>query len=405
MTYRSIRTIAIILTLGAAVLLGGCPPEKIKIGAVLPLTGEAGAYGEAVRKGMELAFDEIAESGEYDVQLSFVVVDTESSPEKAKEMLEEQYDSGALASIGGVTSGEAKEMISVVDRYDRILLSPSASSPDLTGISRNFYRIFPSDHTSANKMAQSAAQALGVTSIVIIAEEQPYAKDIQEVFRSAFESYEGQVLEVIEFPQGTTDLEALVSRAVSLEPDAVYLAGYVDGLAAMIQALHDLDFKGRILTTSAFATPSAIAKIGETAAGVFLTQTVFEVDSDHAHIKKFVSAFREKHGEDPDIYAAHGYDAMKVMAAALDGRPALPGEVKKGLRDTIKEFPGVTGSIQFDDKGDVRKFPRLYVIDKELFLVDYNDRVRKKQEEIREKREAIQRQLEELQKKAEGMGS
>lgn len=403
---RSIRTtLMTILLCGAAVVLTGCPPETVKIGAVLPLSGEAAAYGQAVEKGMKIALDEIKAEG---ASLELVVVDTESKPEQANALLKEQFGSGVLAAIGGVTSGEAMQMIEVVDRYDRILLSPTASGPDLTGISRNFYRIFPSDHTAAAKMAQAASQGLKVEKIVIIAEEQPYAKGIQSVFRPAFEGLGGQVLETIEFPPNTTDMAALVTRAISLEPEAVYLAGYADGISALITELKKQGFEGKLLTTSAFATSTAIAQVGDDATGVFLTQTVFETDSDHAHIKTFVNSYREKYGQEPDIYAAHGYDAMKVMAAAIEGRPVLPNEVKKGLRDAIKDFPGVTGSIQFDDKGDVRKFPRLYVIDKidnDILMVDYNDRVLRKQEEIKKRSEALKRQLEEIQKKAAGMGN
>ena len=403
---RSFRTtLMTALLCGLAVFLTGCPPEAVKIAAVLPLSGEAAAYGQAVEKGMKLALDEIKAEGS---TLELAVVDTESKPENANSMLKEQYSSGALAAIGGVTSGEAMQMIEVVDRYDRILLSPTASGPDLTGISRNFYRIFPSDHTAASKMAQAAAQALKIDKMVIIAEEQPYAKGIQSVIGPAFEGYGGEVLETIEFPPNTTDMAALVSRAISLEPAGVYLAGYADGISAMITELKKQGYAGKILTTSAFATSTAIAQVGEDAAGVFLTQTVFETDSDHAHIKTFVNGYREKYGEEPDIYAAHGYDAMKVMASAIEGRPVLPNEVKKGLRDSIKDFPGVTGSIQFDELGDVRKFPRLYVIDKidnDILMVDYNDRVQRKQEEIKRKREALKRQLEDLQKKAETMSN
>ncbi|MEM1180843.1 MAG: ABC transporter substrate-binding protein [Acidobacteriota bacterium] len=401
---RSISVIAACFLGIASLALTACPPETVQIGAVLPLTGSASVYGEAARKGFELAFEEIQAEGTFETPLALDVVDSASDAAKAAELLEQQFKDGAMVALGGVTTAEAKEMIGVVDRYDRILISPSASSPDLTGISRNFYRVCPSDHTAASKMAQSAAQALEIQTIVIIAEDQPYATDVQGVFSPAFEGYGGEVLETIEFPPGTSDLAALVSRAVSLNPDGVYLAGYSDGIAAMISELRSLDYTGKILTTSAFATPSAIAKVGDAAKGVFLTQTVFDTDSDHAHIKKFVEAYKAKYNETPDIYSAQAYDAMMVLITAVEGRPVLPGEVKKGLRDAIKDFPGVTGSIQFDEKGDVRKFPRLYVISSDGLLADYNERVRAKQDEIREKREALKRQLEELQKKAKTVG-
>ncbi|MDA8017119.1 MAG: branched-chain amino acid ABC transporter substrate-binding protein [Thermoanaerobaculia bacterium] len=387
-----------------AIFLLGCPPDTVKVAAVLPLTGEAAGYGEAVRRGIELANEEIQSQTDRQTPLVISFVDTGSDPEKASEQLTEQFGQGNIIAIGGVTSGEAKQMIEVIDRYDKPLLSPSASSPELTGISRNFYRIFPSDHTAANKMAQSAFQDLEIETIVIIAEEQPYAQGVHSVFKPAFEAEGGEVLELVAFPPGTSDLEALVEHAVSFKPDAVYLAGYADGIGSMIQELRRKRFRGKILTTSAFATSQAIAKVGEAASGVYLTQTVFEPDSEYAHVQKFVNAYQSKFGETPDIYAAHGYDALLVVAAAAEGRAPLPDELKKGLRDEVKEFPGVTGSIQFDEKGDVRKYPRLYKIGNDLVLIDYNEQVRRQQEEIRKRREALQKQLEELQRKARSGG-
>jgi branched-chain amino acid transport system substrate-binding protein len=383
-------------------VLAGCPQKVIKVGVVLPLSGENSSYGEAVRKGVELAYADIQSDPEADVQLQLSVVDTESDPQKAMELLEQQYNDGALIAVGGVTSVEAKEMVTAADEAERVLLSPSASSPGLTGISRNFYRVWPSDFAAATKMAQFASQDLKITRVVVISEVQSYAKGIQAVFGPAFKEYGGEVAEVIEVPPGTSDLSGLMDRVMTLKPDAVYLAGFEQGIGSMIQELRRLDYQGRILTTSAFALPASIARVGKAAAGVFLTQSVFDLDSEHAHVQKFVKAYKEKYNETPDIYAAHGYDAMRVVAAALAGRPALPGEVIKGLRD-IKDFPGVTGSIQFDEKGDVQKFPRLYIIGEDGLLYDYNERVRKQQDEIRRKRAELMKKLEKIQKQAKNL--
>ncbi len=383
-------------------LLTGCPKKATRVGVVLPLSGESSSYGEAIRKGIELAYSEIQADPEAGVSLELAIVDTESDPQKAAQLLDQQYSQGALVAVGGATSVEAKEMVTAADEADRVLLSPSASSPELTGISRNFYRIFPSDFAAATKMAQFASQDLEAKKVVVVTEAQSYAKGIHGVFQPAFEGYGGEVAEVIEVPPGTSDLGGLMDRVMTLKPDAVYLAGFEQGIGSMIQELRRLSYKGKILTTSAFALPSAIARVGQDAEGVILTQSVFELDSEHAHVKKFVEGYEAKYGEKPDIYAAHGYDAMKIVGAALKDRPALAGEVVKGLRD-VKDFPGVTGSINFDEKGDVQKFPRLYVIGKDLTLYDLNQRVRKQQDELRKRREALMKKLEKIQKQAAEM--
>lgn len=388
------RTPAAIFVLALASLFYGCPDTTVKIGVVLPLTGVDQVYGEAIKKGVELAYDEIRNDTSRKSPIQIEIVDSQSDPEVAQRLVREQFSSGAAAIIGGVTSEEAKAVMEEVDRVDRVLLSPSASSPELTDISRNFYRIWPSDFSAANRMADFARRTLSLETVVIVV-ERTYGQGIQSVFEEAFENDGGEVLEVIEVPPGTTDLSGIVEFILTLKPDAVYLAAFAPATSEMILELREQEFEGRILTTSAFTT-SAIADVGDAAADVVLTQIFFELDSEHAHVKKFVQGFERKFGEQPDLYAAHGYDALKVLAAATEGRPNLPGEVQKGLRDSIVEFPGVTGSIQFDEKGDVAKFPRVYIIDEDLALYDYNERIQRQKEELRRRREELRKRLEQL---------
>ena len=396
MERRMTRMLAAGLVGGAALFLLACPPQVVNIAAVLPLTGEHSAYGQSIKRGIELAYADIKADANFGKPAlgELVMLDTASDPKKAAELLKEAYSKGALAAIGGVTSGEAKEMVPVADSYESLLLSPSASSPELTGISRNFFRIWPSDQTEAAKMAQSAITDLGVKTIVVVAEEQQYARGAQLAFRPAYEAQGGKILEVLEYPPNTSDMSGLASRVVLLQPEAVYLVDYADGVASMIQELRKQKFSGKILTTAAFSTPSAIARIGKDAAGVMLTQTSFDPGSDHVHIRKFVDAYKAKYGELPDIYAAHGYDAMMVLSVAMKGREPFSTEIRKGMKsDATKEYPGVTGLIEFDERGDVKKFPRLYMISSDLMPIDYNDEVRAKQREIEQRMRELQEKL------------
>ena len=141
-----------------AILTTGCGKDTYKIGVVLPLTGDDSVYGQAVRDGIELAHDELLANAEEGSSFELMIEDSASDPEKAKNLIDKLYGDGALLVLGGVTSAEAKEMISVAEKYDRVLVSPSASSPELTGISRNLYRIWPSDFAAANKQGRFALQ-------------------------------------------------------------------------------------------------------------------------------------------------------------------------------------------------------------------------------------------------------
>lgn len=388
------RTLAAFAIIAMGLLLYGCPDKTARIGVVLPLSGSDQIYGESVKRGVEVAYAEIQADTSRATPIEIEIVDSESDVEIAKKRVDEQYGAGAIAVIGGVTSDEVKSVIEVVDRYDRVILSPSASNPELTDISTNFYRICPSDFSAATRMADFAYRTLNLKSAVIVV-ERTYGMGIQSVFEESFQNFGGEVLDVIEVPAGS-DYGGIAERIVTVKPEAVYLAAFAPTTGAMIKELRKQDFQGRILTTSAF-TPSAIEEVGLDAKDVVLTRIYFELDSDHAHVKKFVQGYEEVYeGEKPDLYAAYGYDAMRVLAAAIEGRPALAQEMHKGLRDSVKDFPGVTGSILFDEKGDVKKFPRVYLIGEDLALDDYTERIERRQEEIRRRKEELQKRLEQL---------
>ncbi|MDX1501861.1 MAG: penicillin-binding protein activator [Thermoanaerobaculia bacterium] len=392
------RSLAI-CSLVAATSFGCGPGEEIEFAAVLPLTGQYEVYGIEIRKGLELALEELQNDTSYPYQLTLDILDSEGDPGQAAELAAQAYSAGAMAIIGGVTTDEALAMVPVADRNDRILVSPSASSPELTGISKNFYRVFPNDQREGTTMGNFAAVKLEIENVVILAKEDAYARGIQEVFKTEFERNGGQVPDVIQYPPGAADFSGLIDRVLTLDPAAVYVAAYAQDVGAMISELRRRGYVGTILTTSAFASPAVIEQVGEPAEGVFLTQAVFEADSDDEHIAAFVSAFRSKFSLSPDLYAAHGYDALKVLAKALEEleRP-IASDMWKGMRK-IKDFPGVTGTIQFDERGDAQKFPRVYVIESGS-LVDYEREVEERRKELLDRL----RRLEERKKRAAGGG-
>jgi branched-chain amino acid transport system substrate-binding protein len=76
----------------------------------------------------------------------------------------------------------------------------------------------------------------------------------------------------------------------------------------------------------------------------------------------FVSAYRVKYGQDPDILAGYGYDVVNIAAKAIDQAAknggVTPDNIKTALY-AIKDYPGVTGKTSFDSNGDVLKELRM----------------------------------------------
>ena len=372
------RVLQLVLLL---VVFGACAKdEAVRFSAVLPLSGQHEIYGKAVRKGVELGYEHLQADRSFPYTLELNIVDTGGDPATAKELLEQEIDAGALAVVGGVMSIEAIQMVEVADRFDRVLISPSASTPQLTGISKNFYRVFPSDSREGTTMGNFASQKLKLENVVILAKIDTYAKGIVEVFQAEFERNEGEILDTIEYPPGAADFTGLIERVTALDPSGVYVAAYAEDIGRIISELRQQGYEGVILTTAAFAAPTAIEQIGEAAEGVFLTQAGFDVGGEDPKIAAFVEAFRGKYSLTPDLFAAHGYDAMMVLAQALREGGPMPTDFWQNVRG-LRDFTGVTGTIQFDERGDVQKFPRVYVVENGN-LIDYEKEVEKRRREL-----------------------
>lgn len=407
-----VRNSRVWIALLLLLLTGACAEERVTpIGAVLPLSGSWSLYGEPIRKGIELAHEQVMqeyEEGEFPHEITLTVVDSESQPSRAVEGFQQLVEqNGVHAVIGGVTSAEALAMIDVAEEQERVLLSPSASSPDLTEkATRYFYRIYPSDFREGTQLASWTALNIDLESVVVLSVNTPFARGISRVFETEFERYDGEVIEELVYPEGETDLGSYVDRVMELEPEAVYIADFAPTVKDFIVALRDAGYEGRILTTSAFAAPDVIEEAGEVAEGVVLAQTVFDPDSEEPKVQAFVEAYREKYGETPGLFAAHGYDAMKIMAQASLVEIGIPSEFWKGLRN-LGDYQGVTGTITFDQKGDVGKFPRVYIV-KDGKLLDYDAVLEQRKRELQEKRQQLFQRLERLrrqqQEALEGQG-
>lgn len=383
---RSSLTVAALAALAAgATSCGGRGP--VQVGAVLPLSGQFAIYGEPIRQGLELAYEQLQADEDLDLEIALEIEDSASDPQQAAAAARRLYSQGAVAVIGGVTTDEALAMIESADREEKVLLSPSASSPRLTGISRNFFRIFPSDLSEGTRMGNFAAQTLGIDSTVIVAAESPYARGIQDIFKSEFERYGGEVPAVIEYPPDNQDFAAIVAQVLEHRTVGVYVADYAQNTARIVQALRDARYGGKILVTSAFAAPEVLSEVGPAAEGVLLTQTAMPPDAPA--VASFVEAFTAKHGHPPGIWAAHGYDALMVLVQAMQEGGTRPNDLWKGMR-SIRNFQGASGVIQFDERGDVSKFPRTYVV-KDGELVDYEQAVGAERQEILRRIEELNR--------------
>ncbi|HXV76068.1 MAG TPA: ABC transporter substrate-binding protein, partial [Candidatus Polarisedimenticolaceae bacterium] len=351
----------VILALATGLAATACSSD-VKIGAVISESGAVEAYGKRVRKGMELAAEEINAGGGLASggQLLLVFRDDATNPERGKQVTQELIDQEGIDLIVGAVSSRVTLAIAPICEKERVLLiSPSSSSPDISQAGEYIYRNYPSDIREGTSMAKFAKD-LALEQVAIVAMDDEFGRGLREVFTQQYEGRSRQVIGSFEFDGGAAEFDAIVTQVTALAPDGIYLVGYENEVSQLLTELRAAEVAAVIMTSSA-VTPNLVQLAGAATDNVVFPQTTFDLDSDAPSVAAFVTAYRQKYDEDPDPYAAHGYDAVKVLAEAINSvEGSHPDDVRIGLNG-IQDYDGAAGKTTFDKNGDVVRHPRIMI--------------------------------------------
>jgi branched-chain amino acid transport system substrate-binding protein len=300
------------------------------------------------RQGAELAVDGINRRGGIRAhRLSLVHVDDEGTGAKAAAVAQELVDTDSiLAVVGHANSSAAVAAARVYDGH-LAAVSPSASSPELTGLSPWLFRVIASDSANGIELARFAAK-LGHKRAAILYENNSYGRGLADSFRRAFS---GEVTALDPVAVDGKEVEPYLAYLKLHEPGLVFVAGS-DGSG--LEILREARRQG---ITSAFLGADGWGGItSDTAAaeGAYIGAP-FSSDDPRPEVRDFVRAFRAKFGREPNSFAALAYDATMVIAQAID-RAGPDREAIRASLAAMREggiYQGVTGQIAFQPNGDV----------------------------------------------------
>lgn len=328
-------------------------PGEIKIGAILPLTGEAALYGESIKKGIDLGVMQINElGGIQDKKISIIYEDSKALPADGVSALRKLIDVQKVSVIiGDAVSSVTLAIAPIAEKDKVVILSPLSSSPAITNAGDFIFRNVPSDLFQGKVAAYFSIKDQSWHSLAILYINNDYGVGLRDTFSSVVETLGGKIVASEAYEQGSTDFRTQLSKIKQANPEVVFVIGYREAAQILVQA-KEIRLKARILGTGLFEDPEIIKVAKNAAEEVFYTIPQYTSDSLNPIIREFVKAFKERNGSEPDIISAYGYDAIRIMAFAMS-KSKLTSETIKDQLYNIKDFEGVTGKISFDENGDI----------------------------------------------------
>ena len=359
--------IRLVLALLAVLAVALVPPSKlegqagkgtIKIATQSPLSGGQAALGEGIKLGAQLALDQLKGTlTKQGFKVELVPFDDQAKPDvgvaNAKNII---ADKDILVVIGHLNSGVAIPSSEVYKEVDLAMISPANTNERITDRGYpNINRVCGRDDVQGPVGAEFAAQTLKVKSVYVIHDKTTYGQGVAEAFKADLEK-KGVKVVAFEGTEEKSNFDPIITPIKAKNPDLVYFGGIYDQAAPFFKQAREKGVKSKFLGPDGIDSSDLVKIAGKAVVGIYYTTAA--APSTSAQAKQFGDDFKKKFGKNPEPYAAEAYVATAIALKALESA-ATGGKVptRAAVATAIRKvkYTGMTGSIEFDDKGDPKK--------------------------------------------------
>lgn len=358
-----------VVLLAAAVLAAPAPAaEPVRIGLMAPLTGSWASEGQEMRRIVELLAAGVnAKGGLLGRPVEVLAEDDGGDPRTAALAAQRLASRRVAAVIGTYGSSVTEAAQGILDEAGVVHVANGSTAVRLTAKGLPlFFRTCPRDDEQA-RVAVATLAATGAKRVAIVHDNTSYAKGLADEARKGL-AVAGLSLAAFEtVTPGERDVTTVLTKLKAARPDVVFFCGYYPEAGLLLRQRREMAWSVPFVGGDANNNPDLVKVAGKAAAEGFLCLSPpLPQDLDSPGAKAFLADYRAKHGGVPgSIWGVLAGDAFGVVARAVEVAKSTDGaKVAAALRASVKNFPGLTGKIAFDARGDrVGDVYRVYRVD------------------------------------------
>jgi len=328
--------------------------EAVRVAFVGPTTGSGSADLLLAAKGAQLAVDQRnAKGGICDGrQVTMEYADDKADPKEAATVATKlSGDTGILGVLHGWNSSAVLAAAPIFNEAGLVQMDYYGVAPKIREAGPYTFRVIPTGDLMARYLADWMVNGEGYKKIAGFYENTDYGKGLYDVFDDAVKEYGGEIVANEAVLMDQKDFSAILAKFKAVNPDAVVIFGQYEAAAFWQKQAPDVGFTAPLYGSDGIFAPELINLGGAAVEGVY-SVSAYTVDSPDPYVADFVQAFRTAFNTDPNNGAGYTYDAMVVLLNGLDGGACSREDANKWLTNNVKDIPGVTGMITFDEEGD-----------------------------------------------------
>jgi branched-chain amino acid transport system substrate-binding protein len=358
--HRGLVGAAVAATLAS--LAGGTLAQQavVRIGHVAPLTGAIAHLGKDNEMGARLAIEDLnakkLKIGGREVRFELLGEDDAADPKQGTAAAQKLVDARVNAVVGHLNSGTTIPASKIYHDAGIPQISPSATNPRYTQQGfKTAFRVVAHDGQLGGTLGRYAVKELKVKSIAIIDDRTAYGQGVADEFMKAAREAGANVVGREFTTDKATDFNAILTKLRGQKPDLIFYGGMDAVAGPMLRQMKQLGIQAKFMGGDGICTAELIKLAGDALGdGQVVCAEAGGVTKDkEAAMSAWRKRFRDKYGVDVQLYAPYSYDATMAIATAM--QKADSTDAKKYLPELAKvNFDGVTGRIQFDERGDIK---------------------------------------------------
>ncbi|GGE76519.1 branched-chain amino acid ABC transporter substrate-binding protein [Massilia psychrophila] len=336
--------------------------EVVKIGHVAPISGASAHLGKDNENGAKMAIEELNAKGFMlngkKVTLQLLTEDDAADPKQGTAVAQKLVDAKVNGVIGHLNSGTTVPASRIYNDAGIPQISPSATTPTYTKQGfQGAFRVVANDNKLGGTLGRYAVDKLGAKSIAVIDDRTAYGQGVADEFiKGAKAKFPGVKMVGKEFTNANaTDFTAILTSIKAKKPDLIFFGGMDSVGGPMLKQMKALGINAKFMGGDGICT-EALARlagdgIGE--ANVTCAEAGGVQGAQEKVLADFTTRYKKKYNADVQIYAPYVYDAVMVMATAMqNAKSADPAKYLPELKKI--KYQGVTGMVQFDNFGDIK---------------------------------------------------
>lgn len=344
--------------------------EVIKIGLSAPITGNYAEYGENFRYSALMAADKInSEGGIQGHKLEVIVMDSKGDPREAATIAQKFVENQDIVGvIGDFTSTASLAAAPIYERNGLVQLSPTSSHPDFAPSGNYMFGIVGTQDAEGPFNVKYIAQKyMELESVAVVYINNDWGVVTRDRFVEAAGKNGLKVNTTQSFFEGERDFNAVLTKIRQTKPEGIFIAAMYNEASLITRQIKKLGWQVKLLAPSSVFSDNFLSLAGDSAEGL-ATNTFFALNDPDPKVQAFIEDFKERAGREPNLHAATAYDATLMLAEAIKKAGFDRTAIRNELANT-DDFVGVTGKIEFTERGDVERKYKIMVVENGQWVI------------------------------------